>query len=151
MSTFLQIPTTCCSWSLTCWIVELVPYGPGMGHNVAGCREPHVLLCSLYLLWNQQRSQSETCNSNSSLLLCIKETTKSMYPKCTGIVILSRQKRHRSTPVFTILWKWVRFLINKYISIKMKIFKLKSGHYPVWMTRGLWGVKIQNAVCPGPP
>ena len=33
----------------------------------------NVLLCSLYLLWNQQQSQSETCNSNSSLHLCIRE------------------------------------------------------------------------------
>ena len=30
-----------------------------------------VLLCSLYLLWNQQWTQSETCNSNSSLHLSI--------------------------------------------------------------------------------
>ena len=40
-----------------------------------------------------------------------------------------------STPVSTVLRKSVRFFIHKYILIKIKLFKVKSGQYPVWMTQ----------------
>ena len=40
-----------------------------------------------------------------------------------------------STPVSTVLRKSVRFFIHKYILIKIKLSKVKSGQYPVWMTQ----------------
>ena len=43
--------------------------------------------------------------------------------------------RCESTPVSTVLGKLVRFLINKYILIIIRLSKLKSDQYPVRMTQ----------------
>ena len=43
--------------------------------------------------------------------------------------------RCESTLVSTVLGKLVRFLINKYILIIIRLSKLKSGQYPVRMTQ----------------
>ena len=54
--------------------------------------------------------------------------------------LLKSGTRHRcgSTQVSTVLRKSVRFFINKYIVIKIKLSKLRSGQYPVWMTQKPW-------------